>query len=77
MWAIFECFGYPDLLNQLDGQNIHRLENVIAMEPSMYTWFDKLWVWFEETVRFRPLRKFYSAHRRFAIERTQYIYYTL
>ncbi|KAI6021955.1 hypothetical protein EDC04DRAFT_2901153 [Pisolithus marmoratus] len=51
VWAVLVHFGYSSLREELDGPNIHRLENVITMEPSLHNKFNSLQVWFTATGR--------------------------
>jgi hypothetical protein len=39
------------LTEELDGTNIHRLENIITLASDKHEAFDKFHLWFEETVR--------------------------
>lgn len=49
MWAIMRRFGHDQLPDDLNGDNVHRLENVMTMNAIHHTWFDSLGFWFEET----------------------------
>ncbi|KAI6012252.1 hypothetical protein EDC04DRAFT_2905058 [Pisolithus marmoratus] len=49
VWVVLDRFGYSSLQEELNGPNIHRLENVITMEPSLHHLFDSLQIWFTET----------------------------
>ncbi|KAI6033301.1 hypothetical protein EDC04DRAFT_3115023 [Pisolithus marmoratus] len=51
VWAVLDRFGYSSLREDLDGPNIHRLENVITMDPTLHFFFDMLEIWFTETGR--------------------------
>ena len=43
-------FGYRRIPEDLNGHNIHRLENVLTLESSAHEAFDRLGLWFESTV---------------------------
>jgi hypothetical protein len=51
MWAVMQRFGYTELPDELNGSNIHRLENVMTIEPGFHSLFDALQVWLVATVR--------------------------
>jgi len=44
-------FGYDSLLDELNGAQVHRLENVMTLDPSVHAMFDQLEIWFTATVR--------------------------
>ncbi|KAI6030002.1 hypothetical protein EDC04DRAFT_3065675 [Pisolithus marmoratus] len=46
VWAVLDRFGYPGLLEDLNGANIHRLENVMTMDPTVHRQFETLKIWF-------------------------------
>ncbi|KAF8880118.1 hypothetical protein CPB84DRAFT_1735519 [Gymnopilus junonius] len=48
VWAIINAFGAIDVLSELGGEKIHRLENGFTMDPTLHTYFDDLKLWFEE-----------------------------
>ena len=50
VWAVMERFGQVNGFLELNGPDIHRLENVMTMDPSMHTFFDCLALWLEATV---------------------------
>lgn len=50
-WALLERFGYSNLVAELRGNNIHRLENLITISTDIQYSFERLWFWFESTVR--------------------------
>jgi hypothetical protein len=50
MWNIIELFGYKNLPKELNGVNIHRLENILTLEPGLHSCFDDLSLWLEATV---------------------------
>lgn len=41
-WTAFDRFGYSTLREELNGSNIHRLENIVTMEVSLHSRFDRL-----------------------------------
>jgi len=47
-WNIIECFGLT-LPEELNGVNVHRLENVMTMSYDMHQMFDRLYLWFKAT----------------------------
>jgi len=49
VWTIMQCFGYEDLPERFNGAGIHSLDNIMTLDPSIHTWFDKLQLWFEAT----------------------------
>ncbi|KAI6030005.1 hypothetical protein EDC04DRAFT_2572635 [Pisolithus marmoratus] len=49
VWTVLNRFGYPDLLRDLNGANIHRLENVMTMESTVHCQFDTFKIWFTAT----------------------------
>jgi len=50
MWAVMRRFGHDQLPDDLNGDNVHRLENVMTMNTIHHGWFDSLGFWFEQTV---------------------------
>ena len=50
VWAIIDSFRSIDILTQLDGANIHSLENGFTMEVGLHGLFDDLLLCFEHTV---------------------------
>jgi hypothetical protein len=46
--AVLKRFGYN--VESLNGPKVHSLFNVMTMERNVHDWFDRLDVWFEETV---------------------------
>ena len=42
-------FGHPQL-DELDGPNIHRTENIITLSTAKHHLFDRLQLWLEPTV---------------------------
>jgi len=49
MWAVMVRFGYTKLPDDLNGSNVHRLENVMTVVPVFHLFFDQLKVWFVAT----------------------------
>ncbi|KAH7908572.1 hypothetical protein BJ138DRAFT_1157359 [Hygrophoropsis aurantiaca] len=47
--SILTSFGYDHLFEELNGTNVHRLENVITLEPDLHQAFDTLEIWFTPT----------------------------
>lgn len=47
VWAVLERFGYTTLSEELDGKNIHRLDNILILDPVAHDHFDHLELWFE------------------------------
>ncbi|GBE87978.1 hypothetical protein SCP_1202040 [Sparassis crispa] len=55
-WAVLDRFGKVNVVdNELNGQGIHRLPNVLTMSVDVHIYFDTLQIWFEEigTDRYR------------------------
>ena len=50
MWAVMSRFDL-NLPDELNGSKIHRLENVMTLEPAFHIFFDRLKIWFISTVR--------------------------
>ena len=50
MYAVLVSFGYKHCLNELNGANIHRLQNILTLEGNMHRRFDDLELWFEHVV---------------------------
>jgi hypothetical protein len=49
-------FGNVLYFDELNGRNIHRLENVMTMGIEYQFWFDNLMIWLEATVRSSSFR---------------------
>ncbi|TFK31757.1 hypothetical protein BDQ12DRAFT_707890 [Crucibulum laeve] len=47
--AVLKRFGFTKIEEDLNGRNVHRLENVMTLEPSVHSSFDKLKIWFIAT----------------------------
>ena len=50
VWTILSCFGYEDIPEKLIGAGIHRLDNIMTLDASIHSYFDKLQLWFEAVV---------------------------
>jgi hypothetical protein len=50
-WAVIQRFGNVSVIDELNGEKINRLENIITMAMDVRDLFNQLLVWFEETVR--------------------------
>ncbi|KZP12564.1 hypothetical protein FIBSPDRAFT_921823 [Athelia psychrophila] len=48
VWGIVNHFGGVWIENELNGNQLHRLSNVMTMTTDLRTWFDELRLWFEE-----------------------------
>ncbi|KAI6033299.1 hypothetical protein EDC04DRAFT_2897936 [Pisolithus marmoratus] len=46
VWAVLDCFGHHSLREELNGTNIHRLENVMTLDPTVHNDFATLKIWF-------------------------------
>ncbi|KAG7440318.1 uncharacterized protein BT62DRAFT_1050811 [Guyanagaster necrorhizus] len=51
-WTIIKHFGFSNILKDLEGGNIHRLENILTLQYDLHVHFDNLALWLEPTVRF-------------------------
>ncbi|THU97195.1 hypothetical protein K435DRAFT_889686 [Dendrothele bispora CBS 962.96] len=47
-WTILESFGYSGISQELNGQQVHQLGNVMTHDIGLHKWMDKLVLWFEE-----------------------------
>jgi hypothetical protein len=45
-----ERMGGVSVIKELNGDNIHRLQNVMTLDTSIHHMFDHLYLWFEATV---------------------------
>lgn len=52
VWTIMSRIGGVDV-SELNGELIHRLENVMTMESAIHNLFDDLKIWFEATASFQ------------------------
>ncbi|KAK0465393.1 uncharacterized protein EV420DRAFT_1637530 [Desarmillaria tabescens] len=48
-WTIIEHFGFTNVLEELQGEKIHRLENILTLEYDLRDHFDDLTLWLEPT----------------------------
>ncbi|KAG8944193.1 hypothetical protein FRC03_002148 [Tulasnella sp. 419] len=48
VWAVLDRFGGV-FFEELDGENVHRLENIMTMDPIVHGKFDSLNLWLEAT----------------------------
>jgi hypothetical protein len=46
--AVLKRFGYD--VESINGEKVHSLYNVMTMERNVHDMFDRLELWFEETV---------------------------
>ncbi|EAU81019.1 hypothetical protein CC1G_13484 [Coprinopsis cinerea okayama7 len=53
--TILEKFGYTCILDELQGPNVHRLENVMTLDPNIQGAFHMLRLWFAPSVSPPPL----------------------
>jgi hypothetical protein len=51
VWTIMKMFGQVHVTEELNGSDIHRLENIITMHSDLHNYFDNLKLWLESTVR--------------------------
>ncbi|KAK0439572.1 hypothetical protein EV421DRAFT_1964733 [Armillaria borealis] len=49
-WTIIEDFGFPQIHQELKGENIHHLENILTLEYSLRDHFDDLTLWLEPAI---------------------------
>ncbi|KAH9912218.1 uncharacterized protein B0H18DRAFT_917894 [Fomitopsis serialis] len=51
VWTMLKRCGYEDVCNELKADtketNLHRLENILTLEPSTRHYFDNMWLWLE------------------------------
>ncbi|KJA23966.1 hypothetical protein HYPSUDRAFT_566158 [Hypholoma sublateritium FD-334 SS-4] len=48
VWGIINCFAHINVLEELDGPQIHSISNVLTLSANMHNLFDNLMLWFEE-----------------------------
>jgi hypothetical protein len=46
-WAILDRLGYTSILEEVQGANLHRLENVMTLDVRLRRCLDELMLWFE------------------------------
>ncbi|KAF4609789.1 hypothetical protein D9613_012070 [Agrocybe pediades] len=49
LWVVLQRFGYTTLPNELEGENIHRLENIMTLRHDEHTVFTRFLLWFVAT----------------------------
>lgn len=49
VWAVVERFGEILVVDELNGDSIHRLENVMTMDQVLRIYFDTYWIWLMPT----------------------------
>jgi hypothetical protein len=47
-WAILEHFGYSGISQELNGDRVNQLSNVMTLDILVHDWMDKLSLWFEK-----------------------------
>ena len=50
--AQVNCMGAVDVVTELNGDDVHRLGNVMTIEVGLHILFDCLGLWFKITVRY-------------------------
>lgn len=50
VFSIFKTFGYPTILDELNGDKVHRLQNVLTLEVGVHRHSDALKIWLTATV---------------------------
>ncbi|KAG2008082.1 hypothetical protein CC2G_013552 [Coprinopsis cinerea AmutBmut pab1-1] len=55
VWTVLERFGYGELLDQLNGPGIHRLDNVMALSLEVHEPFESLVFWLPNTYDIQSL----------------------
>lgn len=50
VWAVLNRFGGVDVTEELNGAGIHRIGNIMTLGVDVHFKFDRLKIWFEETV---------------------------
>ncbi|KAI1791662.1 hypothetical protein LXA43DRAFT_919976 [Ganoderma leucocontextum] len=48
LWLILERFGYGHIHDELRGDKVHRLENVLTLDCTLHSAFGNMTMWFEE-----------------------------
>jgi CTP:phosphocholine cytidylyltransferase-like protein len=51
MWTMLQIFGSPQIVEDLRGLRIHRIDNIITINAEDRDSMDCLLLWFEPTVR--------------------------
>ena len=52
VWAVMARFGNTVVLDELNGPEVHRLDNVMTLSLNEHRYFDHLLLWLESTVSF-------------------------
>ena len=47
VWAVLERFGNKKVFEELNGSGIHRLQNILTLNPIVHHLFDTLRLWLE------------------------------
>jgi hypothetical protein len=68
VWAVLDRFGYKRLFNELNGNKIHRLENVFTLTYDVHILFDTLQLWLEPVEEAAPVSNFYLRVCQFELE---------
>jgi hypothetical protein len=50
VWAVVNRFGGIQSIQELNGAGIHQIRNVMTLGVGVHRKFDKLHIWFKETV---------------------------
>lgn len=48
MHAILDRFGGINSIQELNGTNIHRLENILTLDTNIHIFFDQLKLWLKK-----------------------------
>jgi hypothetical protein len=59
-WTVMKWFGGIKVEDELNGSQIHQLENIITMDSNIHKSFDNLQLWLEAVVHFSLLPVFYA-----------------
>ena len=43
-------FGYQDIIDNFNGDKIHRLDDILTLDHNIHDLFHRLKIWFERTV---------------------------
>ncbi|KAI0030248.1 hypothetical protein K488DRAFT_54632 [Vararia minispora EC-137] len=46
-WTVMRYLGFPSIVDELKGDKIHSLENMLTLEPFLHAFFDRLCLWLE------------------------------
>ncbi len=50
VWAVLKRFGGVDVVEELNGNQVHRLGNILTLSVNLHYFFDTLHLWLEATV---------------------------